>query len=103
MSRTDAHAPLHVRMARREVGAIADHRHGSGDCDLPDQPQRWPVSTVCSWNWEFNGVRVCSCAMCDGCPWARADMRRRRRRTRERLKQGRYVWRAGDPDAFGDE
>lgn len=35
MSRTDSHAPLHVRIARREVVARPVHRCARRECDLP--------------------------------------------------------------------
>lgn len=38
MSRTDSHAPFHVRVARREVPVHAAHRCAGGGCECATGP-----------------------------------------------------------------
>ncbi len=90
MSRTDAHAPFHVRVARREVFVVAVHRCAGRDCDLPNRS----AGRVgrCRWQFIFTGVNVCNCWMCH---WHhRAEDRRSAVRTR--LRGIARAWNAGD-------
>lgn len=65
VSRTDAHAPFHVRIARREVAVIPVHRCPGGECDLPDLVAGWvDARSRCYWQFTFTGRYICSCWMC---------------------------------------
>lgn len=66
MSRTDAHAPFRVRVARREVSVFPVHRCAGSVCDIPDPDPEWTIGRVgrCYSQWIFTGVEVCSCWMC---------------------------------------
>lgn len=66
MSRTDAHAPFRVRVARREVAVRAVHRCAGGVCDLPALVPDWSGWRVglCHWEFFYTGTNVCSCGMC---------------------------------------
>lgn len=96
MSRTNAHAPMPVRLARGELAARPWHAPGCGAaCDLPTRTQSEP-RTSCYWTFAFTGIYVCSCAMCHGGPSNRADRRRDRHRARAELRQM-----AGGPNRQG--
>lgn len=66
MSRTDAHSPLRVRAARREVAMRAVHRCVGRECDLPSIDPGWANGRVggCYWEFRYTGTNVCSCWMC---------------------------------------
>lgn len=66
MSRTDAHAPFRVRLARREVAARPVHRCADSECDLPDLDPGWSIGRIgrCYWEFVYTGTNVCSCWMC---------------------------------------
>jgi hypothetical protein len=66
VSRTDAHTPYRVRVARREVAVRAVHRCAGRECDLPVPVPGWSGrrGDCCYWQWFFTGVNVCSCWMC---------------------------------------
>lgn len=66
MSRTDAHAPFRVRVARREVSVVPVHRCARRACDLPDLDPGWSIGCIecCYWEFRFTGTNVCSCWMC---------------------------------------
>lgn len=66
VSRTDAHTPFRVRVARREVAVRAVHRCASGECDLPELVPGWSGGRGdrCYWQWLFTGRGVCSCWTC---------------------------------------
>ncbi len=106
MSRTDAHCPLPVRVARRDVAAEAVHDHRFGGCDLADRSvyvREWLPSARCSWQWRYTGVKVCSCSLCHGGPWRRVDARRARHNDRRSLAARLSAWRGGDDWAFDDD
>lgn len=92
MSRTDAHAPFRVRLARGELAARPVHACADRDCDLPDRPPaRWYpgcAPTHCHWEFHYTGVGVCACQMCHGGADNRAENRRRRRRSKVYLAAG---------------
>ncbi|WP_152664815.1 hypothetical protein [Mycobacterium sp. UM_Kg27] len=90
MSRTDAHAPFHVRVARREITVVAVHRCGGRDCDLPDR-STGHVSR-CYWLFHFTGVNVCSCWMCH----SHNRPEDRRSAVRARLRGMARAWNGGD-------
>ncbi|OBF43958.1 hypothetical protein A5719_01870 [Mycolicibacterium peregrinum] len=67
MSRTDAHTPYRVRVARREVAVRAVHRCAGRDaCDLADLYPGWTTGHIgyCYWEFLYTGRGVCSCWMC---------------------------------------
>ncbi|MGV0675711.1 hypothetical protein ABQE62_05895 [Mycolicibacterium fortuitum] len=66
MSRTDAHTPYRVRVARREVSVVPVHRCAGSVCDLPDLDPAWTIGRIgrCYWEFVFTGTEVCSCWMC---------------------------------------
>ncbi|GAA1482489.1 hypothetical protein GCM10009624_29290 [Gordonia sinesedis] len=66
MSRTDAHTPYRVRVARRELAVHAVHRCAGRECDLPDLVADWSIGRVgrCYWEFAYSGINVCSCWMC---------------------------------------
>lgn len=91
MSRTDAHAPLNVRLARRDLAAEPFHAHGCrGDCDLPAVPGGAWRDSRCRWIFVFTGTYICSCHMCHGGPQNRAERRRDRHQARAELSRLRY-------------
>jgi hypothetical protein len=99
MSRTDAHVPLYVRLARGDLVSHEVHDHRRGDrCDLPDRPTSWRAPrTTCYWEFVYTGTSVCSCWMCHGGAEHRRDRRRERHATRALLR----VW-SVPPDAPTD-
>jgi hypothetical protein len=66
MSRTDAHTPRRVRVARREIAVRAVHRCAGGECDLPALDPGWTIGRIgrCYWEFVYTGTNVCSCWMC---------------------------------------
>jgi hypothetical protein len=66
MSRTDAHTPYRVRVARHEVTVRAVHRCAGGECDLPPLDPGWTIGRIgkCHWQFTYTGVNVCNCWMC---------------------------------------
>lgn len=66
MSRTDAHTPFRVRVARRELAVRAVHRCAGRDCALPDVGPGWTIGRIgrCYWEFRYTGTNVCSCWMC---------------------------------------
>lgn len=89
MSRTDAHAPVWVRLARGELAARAVHAAPHEHCDLPAAPplqkKPGPSPTRCYWEFTYTGINVCSCWMCHGGADRRRENRRRRHRDRVTL------------------
>ena len=95
MSRTDSHAPFHVRVARREVSVRAAHRCAGGDCDLPALDPGWAdASSRCRWEFRYAGVNVCSCWMCH---WPRRSQPRRAT-VRRALRGQAREWNGGPDD-----
>lgn len=99
MSRTDAHAPFHVRVARREVAVVPVHRCASRDCDLPDLAPGWADACHrCRWEFTYTGRGICSCWMCH---W-HSKPERRRAAERAELRAVAREWNAGEAEAaFG--
>lgn len=66
MSRTDAHAPFLVRVARREVSVVPVHRCAGRECDLPELVPDWSIGRIglCHWEFTYTGTNVCGCWMC---------------------------------------
>lgn len=95
MSRTDAHTPYRVRVARREVAVRAVHRCGGGVCDLPALDPNWSTGRIgcCYWEFAYTGVSVCSCWMCH---W-RSRPEVRRATVRAELRGMAREWNAGEP------
>ncbi len=94
MSRTDAHVPLRIRIARGDIGYVEVHDHTDGVCDLPDpfDPDwEWRVSG-CRREFRWTGIGVCSCWMCHGGEDKRRERRRRRQRVRRELRAERRQW-----------
>lgn len=97
MSRTDAHAPFHVRVVRREVATRPVHRcAGHDECDLPELVPGW-VDTRhrCRWEYTYTGRGVCSCWMCH---WHRRP-EVRRAAVRTELRAVAREWNAGASEA----
>lgn len=105
MSRTDAHAPLLVRLARGELAVKARHACHHPQCDLPTHPPftegEWS-QTRCHWEFRYTGINVCSCWMCHAGPQHRQANRRERNRGRRMLAEASKSWRAGEESAFDD-
>ena len=97
MSRTDSHAPFHVRMARGEVSAYPVHRCAGRECDLPDLVPGWADrgGEVCRWEPFQEDQNWCSCWMCH---WHhRPEVRRAA--DRARLRDVVRAWNGGDDEA----
>lgn len=105
MSRTDAHAPVAIRLAYGELYAVAWHSSEHAVCDLPprSEVERPATITRCVWLWQYTGARVCSCRLCSNSTGRRQYARRERRRTVARLAAATRLWVAGDDAAFDDE
>ncbi len=102
MSRTDAHTPLHVRLARGDLASTAIHDHRDGqECDLPARPESWcePIPR-CRWEFTFTGTRICSCWMCHAGAENRQERRNSRHSGKAQLASARRSWRGGDVAAF---
>jgi len=110
MSRTDAHNPLWVSLARGDLAALANHDHRDGACDLPDLrslgrldfERRIGERTKCWWEFAFTGTGVCSCWMCHAGPQRRADRRAARHRDRFVLNAAVGLWVTGDEMSFDE-
>lgn len=103
MSRTDAHAPFYVRIARGDLSAQPQHALIHDACDLPDREAtvRYPRRTTgCFWGFFYTGVNECSCLGCHGGPQPRARNRAERHRDRATLSAALHAWRGGDGTAF---
>lgn len=89
MSRTDAHVPHWIRVARGDIPRTEDHDHTDGVCDLPDpfDPAAWASrSGHCHWTWLWDGHRWCSCEMCHCGDLNRRERRADRQRVRRQLR-----------------
>lgn len=103
MSRTDAHAPVPVRIARGDLSAVPSHARGHDVCDLPPRREiaRDPEqASGCVWKFFYTGVHECSCLNCHGGGLARARNRVERHRDHAELGTALHAWRGGDRDAF---
>jgi hypothetical protein len=103
LSRTDAHAPFHVRLARGDLSAFPCHTRVHDSCDLPDLELtvRYPWRTTgCYWGFFFTGVNECSCLSCHGGAHARARNRAERHQDHAALGTALNAWRGGDDTAF---
>lgn len=104
MSRTDAHTPYRVRVARRELAVHAVHRCAGRECDLPDLVADWSLGRVgrCYWEFAYSGINVCSCWMCH---WrSRPEHRRSSRGARGvELRGVARRWNGGDASAGWDK
>jgi len=97
VSRTDAHTPHRVRVARREVAVVPVHRCAGHDCDLPGVDPCWTIGRIglCHWEFTYTGTNVCSCWMCH---WhSRPD--ERRAAVRAELRALAREWNGGDGEA----
>lgn len=89
MSRTDAHAPLPVRLSRGDLPRTAIHDHRDGVCNLPDSPnpaEPWMTGN-CSWVFVWTGINICGCRICTGADTRRQDRRRDRHQSRLALRR----------------
>ncbi|PBC41164.1 hypothetical protein CJ178_05780 [Rhodococcus sp. ACPA4] len=105
MSRTDSHAPLWVRITRRELGVEPAHDHRDGICDLPPTPSSdWSPRSpgTCYWTFAYTGIRICSCSLCYDSAGRRNDLQRERRNAASRISADLRRWRIGDAAAFDD-
>lgn len=97
MSRTDAHAPFHVRLARGDVPRVEVHDHVDGVCDLPDPYDRdalWQGRGHCHWTWLWDGHGLCPCEMCHCGDLHRRERRADRQQTRRELREAVLHWSA---------
>jgi hypothetical protein len=103
VSRTDAHTPHRVRVARREVAVVPVHRCASRECDLPALDPGWAIGRVgrCYWEFRFTGTGtgtgtgICWCWMCH---WHhRPEVRRGG--VRAGLRTVAREWNGGDQEA----
>lgn len=104
MSRTDAHVPIAVRIARGELAAREVHDHRFEECDLP-RPRyvrEWRPSTNCHRKFLWTGESVCSCWMCHAGPQRRTANRNARHVDRVRVADVLKAWAAGDAGAFDE-
>lgn len=106
LSRTDAHAPLWVRLARGELAVEAHHAADHDCCDLPARPPgvrpSWSADTKCHWAFRYAGTNICSCWMCHAGWESRRLNRSNRRHDRAGLRVTLDRWRCGDVFAFDD-
>ncbi|MCC6496245.1 MAG: hypothetical protein IT193_08295 [Propionibacteriaceae bacterium] len=96
MSRTDAHVPVQIRIARGDIGHAEVHDHTNGVCDLPDRYDHaleWPSRGHCHWIWLWDGHGVCPCELCHHGRLNRREWRAERQRVRRELRRA-----AVDPD-----
>lgn len=94
MSRTDAHVPLRIRVARGDVPRAEVHDHTDGVCDLPDPYDRdalWRGRGHCHWTWVWDGRGLCSCGLCHGSD-RRLEQRADRQLTRRKLRDAVLRW-----------
>ena len=95
MSRTDAHVPLYIRVARRDVPRAEVHDHADGVCDLPD-PYSWDALWQgrghCHWTWLRDGHGLCPCGLPPGGGPDRRERRGHRQRTRRELRDTVLRW-----------
>ena len=100
MSRTDSHAPFHVRMVRGEVSSYPVHLCACRECDLPDLVSGWVDrgGDACHWEPFQEDQNWCSCWMCH---WHRRP-EVNRAATRAQLRDVARVWNGGD-DSAGEE
>lgn len=93
MSRTIAHTPWSVLVARRPDLRVEVHDHRSGVCDLPSPAEYaamlraeryyYPRLTHCRWDLDWQRMwNICGCALCTGKYERRAERRRSRRNAR---------------------
>ena len=95
MSRTDAHAPFHVRLVRGDIPRVEVHDHADGVCDLPT-----PYSLAalghrgghCHWDWLWDGRGLCSCEMCHCGDLHRRERPADRQQTRRELRDAVLRW-----------
>lgn len=94
VSRTDAHSPYRVRLARREVRACAVHSCAGFDCDLPAPDPGWSIGRIgrCYREFVYTGTNVCSCWMCH----CHHRPERRRSAVRTELRAVAREWNAGE-------
>lgn len=100
MSRTDAHTPFRVRVARREVAVRAVHRCAGRECDLPALDPGWSTGRIgrCYREFVYTGRSVCACWMCH---WHhRPEVRRAG--VRAGLRGVAREWNAGERDEWRD-
>jgi hypothetical protein len=106
LSRTDAHRPLWVRLARGDLAAEAEHASDHAVCDLPDHPpvkwEGWLPTTRCNWTLHYTGTNICSCSMCHAGPQHRQESRNHRHRDRIALQAALGRWTGGDEAAFDE-
>jgi len=88
MSRTDKTDPYRVLLWVDPAGRLPEHDHRVGECDLPqDIRGHLEARTRCTWGslWDHAWAAVCSCELCHGGRWCRAENRRDRRASRREL------------------
>ena len=98
MSRTRAHAPIHVRVARRELAAEANHNHTTGLCDLPAREhavRNWRPATRCYWRFVYTGTPVCSCELCHAGRQRRHERRADRHQAARDARAAARRWNGG--------
>lgn len=100
MSRTYAHVPLRVRVARGDISRAEVHDHTDGMCDLPcplDLDALWAWRGHCHRTWLWDGRGVCSCELCHGGIAKRRERRSERQRVRREVRDAALAWKLSDP------
>lgn len=98
MSRTDAHVPLRIRVARGDISRAEVHDHTDGVCDLPEpfDPDSWSSRRGhCHWTWLWDGHGLCPCEMCHGGDTNRRERRADRQQSRRELRDAATRWNCG--------
>ena len=105
MSRTDAHNPVWVRIARGDLDAEPQHADNHAVCDLPPRPPFTPWRrgmTACHWAFRYTGTHICSCWMCHAGPQHRQETRGARRQDAADLRGALRRWNLGDDSDIDD-
>lgn len=103
MSRTDAHVPLRVRVARGDIARAEVHDHTNGMCDLPETNDRDAPRQRrghCHWTWLWDGHGPCPCETCHGGHANRRERRADRQRVRRELDDAVRRWNTKGNDAI---
>lgn len=103
MSRTHKTKPISVKAYQGHVGAIEEHDHSRGPCDLPpltpDIVSFSRTKTQCTWYPDYNNpISCCGCHLCTQHDERKRNNKRYRQQTRQKTRD----W-AKDPDSYDEE